>query len=477
VGDLEAKLQVLLAQLASLQAQIAQLPAATSSSATFPVPVAPQTVTPASLSSVQKITAECAELTRTFGIGDTDATSGGDVTRLQQFLHQAYKEFTADNVTGFFGPITEAALKQWQDEHSIVSSGDATSTGWGIVGPKTRAALKKGCIGTSSAPATTSSGVRSASINASLGGGSSLGATITATVNTAGSCSAQTYKLDYGDGTTQEAISVPAGTCAPVVQTFNHQYAAVGTYAVTVTSGSLTIPLELTLTQTLPQLSGQGSSATTTRSCVPASFDSPIIPKLLIGNAFSAGVLTYADTADARVTVTASGTPPGTVFTDQTYSGDTATSTKHQWSLSGVPNTLGIFPFSIDAENSCGGTKSVVQVTVTDGRTCPSYQTPSCASGQTLVPLGTDIVGCNLGYRCAAVNISCPQYTIAACAAGYHSVEDATTYDVNYCLVPHAHCAADGTVSAASSPNANIANALTALEGALKTLINFLGNH
>lgn len=44
-------------------------------------------------------------------------------------------------VTGYFGPLTEHAVQSWQSMHQIVSSGTAQSTGYGSVGPKTRAAI------------------------------------------------------------------------------------------------------------------------------------------------------------------------------------------------------------------------------------------------------------------------------------------------------------------------------------------------
>jgi peptidoglycan hydrolase-like protein with peptidoglycan-binding domain len=54
-------------------------------------------------------------------------------------LYDAYDGFPKP--TGYFGPITEAALKQWQSEHGIVSSGSAKTTGYGTFGPRTAAAM------------------------------------------------------------------------------------------------------------------------------------------------------------------------------------------------------------------------------------------------------------------------------------------------------------------------------------------------
>jgi len=56
---------------------------------------------------------------------------GAEVTRLQQFLATQYQDFPSP--TGYFGPVTEAAVKQWQGEHGIEKLG--------FVGPKTAAAM------------------------------------------------------------------------------------------------------------------------------------------------------------------------------------------------------------------------------------------------------------------------------------------------------------------------------------------------
>ena len=53
------------------------------------------------------------------------------MTALQQFLATAYEDFPSP--TGYFGPVTEAAVKQWQGEHGIERIG--------IVGPRTLAAM------------------------------------------------------------------------------------------------------------------------------------------------------------------------------------------------------------------------------------------------------------------------------------------------------------------------------------------------
>lgn len=47
----------------------------------------------------------------------------------------------AGNDTGFFGPLSQTALQNFQASQNIVSSGTPSTTGFGVTGPKTRAAL------------------------------------------------------------------------------------------------------------------------------------------------------------------------------------------------------------------------------------------------------------------------------------------------------------------------------------------------
>lgn len=77
-----------------------------------------------------------ATLNTNFGMG----TRGTNVTALQNFLVQ--KGFlTADNATGFFGALTQAALQKFQAANGIVSSGSPDTTGYGFAGPTTRARI------------------------------------------------------------------------------------------------------------------------------------------------------------------------------------------------------------------------------------------------------------------------------------------------------------------------------------------------
>ena len=77
----------------------------------------------------------CLTITQNLYVGLTDKTSKGQVSQLQAFFDI--------HPRGYFGAITKAAVQSWQASHSIATQG---VLGYGVVGPKTRAALA--CAGT-----------------------------------------------------------------------------------------------------------------------------------------------------------------------------------------------------------------------------------------------------------------------------------------------------------------------------------------
>src|SRR3990167_247813 len=139
--DVQARIQALLAQIQQLQVLLAQLQSGQGTSDT------------GSSSDTATGSSQCIAITHNMGPGDTDASPGGDVTRLQQFFRFQYNNFP--DATGFFGPITEASVRQWQSGHGIVSSGTPNTTGYGYVGPRTMAALLQSCGGSTASNETT----------------------------------------------------------------------------------------------------------------------------------------------------------------------------------------------------------------------------------------------------------------------------------------------------------------------------------
>lgn len=89
--------------------------------------------------------ARCPILYRALSLG----ARGSDVSALQEFL-AGKALLSADSVTGYFGPLTREAVRTWQSQQGIASSGDESSTGWGMVGVRTRSAIQTQCANTNS---------------------------------------------------------------------------------------------------------------------------------------------------------------------------------------------------------------------------------------------------------------------------------------------------------------------------------------
>ena len=155
--------------------------------------------------------AMCPTLARNLSRG----SSGADVAQLQQFLIER-GHLAAGNATGFYGPLTEAAVKDFQCKQGITCTGSPATTGWGNIGPRTRTAIMQAC---GSVPPTTPSTV---TLTASpISGTAPLNVTFTVNVN---SSVCDSYIIDYGDGRT-ENIANFCGTRA-----FPHTYSTQGNY-------------------------------------------------------------------------------------------------------------------------------------------------------------------------------------------------------------------------------------------------------
>lgn len=101
------------------------------------------------VSSTQSASAAtCVHLTYTLSFGSRNATTNGEVSLLQQFLG-------VTPVTGYFGPITQAAVQNWQAANGIISYGTPYTTGYGVVGPRTRRAMD--CTSSTTTGSTTTS--------------------------------------------------------------------------------------------------------------------------------------------------------------------------------------------------------------------------------------------------------------------------------------------------------------------------------
>lgn len=89
----------------------------------------------------------CSALTSTLAPEATDADTNGEVSKLQMLLAKDTTVYPEAKVTGYFGPATLAAVKRFQLKQGLVTSG---SSGHGLVGPATKAALAASCSTTAS---------------------------------------------------------------------------------------------------------------------------------------------------------------------------------------------------------------------------------------------------------------------------------------------------------------------------------------
>jgi peptidoglycan hydrolase-like protein with peptidoglycan-binding domain len=98
-----------------------------------------QTVPPPQITPV--LPYKCPPFVHTLYRGITDVSTNGEVTRLQKMLAEDATVYPEALVTGYYGSLTEKAVQRLQAKQGIVSFGDALETGYGLVGPQTRAKI------------------------------------------------------------------------------------------------------------------------------------------------------------------------------------------------------------------------------------------------------------------------------------------------------------------------------------------------
>ncbi|KND47005.1 MAG: hypothetical protein AB199_01060 [Parcubacteria bacterium C7867-004] len=84
----------------------------------------------------------CEPFADTIELESTDATTKGEVTRLQKLLAKDASVYPEGKITGYFGPATDKAVKAFQVKKGIAKSGSA---GYGVLGPMTNKALLALC--------------------------------------------------------------------------------------------------------------------------------------------------------------------------------------------------------------------------------------------------------------------------------------------------------------------------------------------
>lgn len=178
-------------------------------------------------------TVQCPFISRNLGIGST----GEDVKRLQTFLAIDPAIYPEAQASGYYGPLTEAAVKRFQCKNKIVCDGTPASTGYGVTGPRTAAILALQCPAGGTIP-TGGASVGGFIKVTPVSGVAPLTTQVQATVNTTASCAAATYTVNWGDNTGETQVPVPANVCQPIVQNLSHTYTAPGTYTITLRAGA-----------------------------------------------------------------------------------------------------------------------------------------------------------------------------------------------------------------------------------------------
>ena len=139
--DIQAQIQSLLATIANLEQQIRSLLSNQTQGSgggggggwTGP---GPSWTTPIGV---------CPALSRFLQHGARDTFGNDEVARLQLFLKD--EGYYTGAVNGIFDSATEAAVQQFQADNDIAMWGSPPTTGFGAVGPRTRAAISQWCVG------------------------------------------------------------------------------------------------------------------------------------------------------------------------------------------------------------------------------------------------------------------------------------------------------------------------------------------
>jgi hypothetical protein len=246
IASLEQELQSLIAEITQLQQSATSTPAVTTT--------APAADTTASSGII------CPNLVRTLSLGD----SGTDVANLQGFLAQNPLIYPEQSVTGYFNMYTQDAVQRWQTAYNVVSSGTPATTGYGVVGPHTRAAILASCAnnnsdGQSSSFTIPNSASQSICPVAPEPSTSCLG-TWSPLTNTTGCTIAWQCTVQLPDTTTSVATSVgpsltaTVGPNSPYLEMFSGTRFPTGTYTI---------------------YYGDGVSNTVTATCPSANSSSP----------------------------------------------------------------------------------------------------------------------------------------------------------------------------------------------------------
>ncbi len=408
-ASIQAQAQALLQQIAQLQQQL----------------VANNATNTAHGNTVDS--SACPNIGRVLKNGST----GSDVTRLQQFLALDSSVYPEGTVSGHYGTLTQSAVSRWQAKYNVVSAGSPSTTGWGVVGPRTAAAIALLCSKNqtgSSDPGLVVGGVIQVS---PIAGSSPLTVTVQATVNTANACSTGTYLLNYGDGTPSQTITVPSGSCQPLVQTFSHTYTAGGIYTLVLAAGTH----QTTATVTVSGSSSNGS--TIPPDSVRASITSGVAPLSVI----------FTGTVASLVASGCSGTCSETLnFGDGAIGLIQLPTTPGTWQsyiITHVYQTAGNYTAQLQSvTGSSIGSSTPITVSSTAATVRPSVSTPTPSTPTAPASYSITTLTPNVGGNPLAVTGS---FALPSCGAYQVNWGDSSTISTQ-----NAPCTTGGTTASLS---------------------------
>lgn len=85
------------------------------------------------IQNMQNASTTCHVVSQHLHIGEDNQA----VKQIQQFLSKMPGIYPQGIVSGYYGKLTEDAIRRWQAQHNIVATGTPSTTGFGIVGPET----------------------------------------------------------------------------------------------------------------------------------------------------------------------------------------------------------------------------------------------------------------------------------------------------------------------------------------------------
>ncbi len=180
-----------------------------------------------------KNTGSCVTLARTLRKG----SRGADVRSLQSFLAADPNVYPEGAITGTFGPATERAVQRFQERNGIVAYGDPFTTGFGVVGAKTRAVINAQCGGGedgTGTPVNPTTAANVVSFNFTQPGGKApFNAFLNFQLLDAACVS---YNVDWGDNTEPSKYEAFQSTnCGNGItsRSLQHEFKTAGNYTVT----------------------------------------------------------------------------------------------------------------------------------------------------------------------------------------------------------------------------------------------------